>query len=32
MFKQVDLVTGWLILCGLAYVALLGWVFYEVTR
>lgn len=30
--RQLDLMISALILCGLAYAALCGWIFYEVTR
>ncbi len=30
--QELDRLTGTLILCGLAYLALIGWLFYEVTR
>jgi hypothetical protein len=30
--RQIDMVTGALILCCLSYAALCGWIFYEVTR
>lgn len=32
MFRQLDLLVCWLVCCALGYAALLGWVFYEVTR
>lgn len=30
--QKLDRLTGTLILCGLAYFALIGWLFYEVMR
>ena len=30
--RELDFLTGTLILCGLAYGALIGWIFYEVWR
>lgn len=30
--RSLDFLTGTLILCGLIYGALIGWIFYEVTR